>query len=58
MAKKIEFMVFARNRWEFATCVKNSVTGKLQWERRDGSYICDHGDELGVMPVPPKPEKA
>lgn len=53
-----EKMVFARNRWEFARVVANSVTGKAQWERRDGSYICDVGDEIAQASVPPRPSLA
>jgi hypothetical protein len=52
-----EMMIFARGKWEFATKEHNSITGNDQWIRRNSSWICNCGDELAVMPVPPKPAK-
>lgn len=52
-----EKMVFARGRWEIARDATNTVTGKAQWERRDGSYICDVGAEAAVTELPVTPRK-
>jgi len=54
MSKK-ERMIFARDRWEFATIEPNSVTAKPQWIRRDKSFICDVGDEISQMEMPAPP---
>lgn len=58
MSTKKERLVFARNRWEIARIETNTVTGEQQWVRRDGSYICDVGDEVATATMPHKPSKA
>ena len=53
MAK--EKLVYVRARWEIAHIVTNRVTGREQWERRDGSYICDVDSTEWVQDMPKKP---
>ncbi len=55
--RKKEHLVFVRGRWEIATLEINAVTKRGQWERRDGSYICDVGDEVATATMPHKPSK-
>ena len=52
-----EVLVYAAHtgRWEIATREENTETGAIQWERTDGSYICDEGDEIAVLPLPSAP---
>ena len=52
-----EKLVYARDRWEIARHATNSVTGKEQWERRDGSYICDVDTTEYVQDMPRKPSR-
>jgi hypothetical protein len=54
--KRKEKLVFVRNRWEIASVAVNRVTGKEQWERRDGSYICDVDTIERVQDMPKAPE--
>jgi hypothetical protein len=53
---KSEKLIFVRNQWEIARTEVDAVTGKLQWIRRDMSYICDVGTEKAKMDMPPKPD--
>lgn len=55
--KKIEQLIFARNRWEIARIEANPIDGRAQWVRRDTSFICNVGDEIARLPMPKKPEK-
>lgn len=55
MSRK-EHLIFARNRWEIARIAINRETGKEQWERRDGSYICDVDSTERVQDMPAKPK--
>lgn len=55
MKKAVETLVFCHGRWEIARQVFNNTTGRLQWERRDGSYICGSGEERAQQPMPPCP---
>lgn len=52
---KKEKLVYAHNRWEIAHVATNQVTGKDQWERRDGSYICDVDSTERVQDMPKRP---
>jgi hypothetical protein len=54
MAK--EKLVYVHSRWEIARIAINRVTGKEQWERRDGSYICDVDTTEVVEHMPKKPK--
>lgn len=54
--KNKEQLVFAHNRWEIARIEVNRVTGKEQWIRRDGSYICDVDSTERTAPLPAKPK--
>lgn len=50
---KKEKLIRVGKRWEIARIAVNTVTGKEQWERRDGSYICDVDSiERDVQPLP------
>jgi hypothetical protein len=55
--KRSEYLIYIRSQWEIAHAIKNEVTGREQWERRDGSYICDTGAEMAVQPLPIKPSR-
>ena len=56
MAARREKLVYARSRWEIAHIVVNNVTGIEQWERRDGSYICDVDSTERVQDMPKAPK--
>jgi len=51
-ASKEKLIYSDRRRWEIALKAINKVSGVEQWERRDGSYICDVGQELQVSVFP------
>lgn len=50
-----EKLVYIHSRWEIAHMAINRATGKEQWERRDGSYICDVDTIERVQDMPRKP---
>lgn len=53
---KKENLVYVHGRWEIAHVAVNSATGKEQWERRDGSYICDVDSTERVQDMPKTPK--
>jgi hypothetical protein len=52
-----EKLVYMHKRWEIAHIVTNRETGKEQWERRDGSYICDVDTTERVQDMPKAPKQ-
>lgn len=55
---KNEKLIFVRNRWEIAVARMNRSQNTMQWERRDGSYICGPGEAVAMEDLPPKPKPA
>jgi hypothetical protein len=57
MRKQKRVLIFSpiTKKWEIARLEVNSVNGRKQWVRDDGSWICYEGDALGRADLPPKP---